>query len=152
MLGSIKNFFERQLAAASTLNEQQSDHALKLATAALLLEIVMVDDHFDARERQVLDQALHEKFALTTSEIDELIAMAREETKEAADYYQFTSLINKHFEYEKRVRMVEMLWALVYADGHMDRYEEYTVRKIADLLYIGHSEFIAAKHKALDEK
>lgn len=151
MLGSIKTFFERQLALDLPQNRQQSDHALKLATAALLLEVVMVDDHFDERERKVLDQALHEKFALTSAEIEEIIALAREETKEAADYYQFTSLINKHFSYEKRVRVVEMLWALVYADGHMDRYEEYTVRKIAELLYIGHSDFIAAKHKALGD-
>ena len=63
-----------------------------------------------------------------------------------------TRVLNDHYDHAMKLRVVEMMWQLVYADGEKDRYEEHLLRQIADLLYVSHSEFIQARHKAEDEQ
>ena len=50
-----------------------------------------------------------------------------------------------------KVRVVEMMWQLVYADGDKDRYEEHLIRQVAELLYLSHAEFIQARLQAEGE-
>ena len=78
----------------------------------------------------------------------ELLELAEEERSESTDYYQFTSLINNNYTPEQKVRLVELLWRIAYANETLHKYEEYLVRKIADLLHIPHSAFITAKFNA----
>ena len=82
------------------------------------------------------------------ADTEELIRLAEEETKQATDYYQFTSLINKGFSQEEKIQVVELMWQVAYADGHMDKYEDHLVRKLANLMHVSHKDFIAAKHRA----
>jgi uncharacterized tellurite resistance protein B-like protein len=77
--------------------------------------------------------------------------MAEEERSESTDYYQFTSLINGNYTLEQKVCLVELLWRIAYANENLHQYEEHLVRKIADLLYVPHSAFIAAKFRANGE-
>jgi uncharacterized tellurite resistance protein B-like protein len=128
---------------------QSQDHSLRLATAALLVEMSRQDDTVHDAERQAVSKALRERFDLSTDEVDELYRLAEQEVSEAIDYYQFTSLIKDHFSPEQKERVVELLWQVAIADGHIDQYEEHMVRRIAELLYLPHSSFIRAKHKAL---
>jgi uncharacterized tellurite resistance protein B-like protein len=72
---------------------------------------------------------------------------AAEEAKQATDYFQFTSLINKHFSQEQKIEVVENLWQVAFADGHLDAHEQHFMRKIADLLYISHADYVAAKQR-----
>jgi len=76
--------------------------------------------------------------------------LAHEEAKEAVDLYQFTRLMNKHFSVDKKIKVIEYLWAIAYADNHLDAHEEHIVRRVADFLYITHQDFIKTKHKALE--
>lgn len=146
MLGRLKQFFEEKI--ASELNSEKGQtHALQLATAALLVELMQSDDESSAQEQAVIIAAVKEKFALTDGEAEQLIDLAHSELKDSIDYHQFTSLINANFEYEQKVKVIEFLWQVAYADGVLDRYEEHTVRKISELLYVRHSDFIASKHK-----
>lgn len=147
MLKAIRDFVEGRIVEPA--QKGAPGHALRLATAALLVEMSRQDDTVDEQEREVIATALRERFGLSSAEVDELYALAEQEVSEAIDYYQFTSLIKEHFDLEQKERVVELLWQVAIADGQIDRYEEHMVRRIAELLYLPHSAFIRAKHKAL---
>ena len=146
MLGRLKQFFEENI-APDNANNRNPVHALQLATAALLVEIMQSDDETSGVERAAIVNAVRKHFALTDIEASTLIDLAHEELDNSVDYFQFTSLINSNFTYEQKVAIIENLWQVAFADGVLDLYEEHTVRKISELLHVRHSDFIAAKHK-----
>jgi uncharacterized tellurite resistance protein B-like protein len=95
-------------------------------------------------------RAVREKFGLSAEEAETLIGLAETEAREATDYYQFTSLINRHFSQAQRQRVIELMWQVAYADAELSAHEQHVVRKIAGLLYVPHSAYIAAKLRARD--
>jgi uncharacterized tellurite resistance protein B-like protein len=147
MLARLRQFFEREIAPGVRNGD---GHALQLATAALLLEMARQDEHVSATERGAVFTAVRERFNLECAEADALIQLAEDEARNATDYFQFTSLINEHVEHTQKIRLVEALWRVAAADQQVHHYEEHMVRRIAELLYLSHGEFIAAKHRALD--
>ena len=149
MLQAIKQFFEENI---SPDNQEDIDHRLKLATGALLIEIMQQDGEIKDEEVEAIKHALKTKFELSGSETNELFVLAHEEAKEAVDLYQFTSLINKHFSVDKKIKVIEYLWMIAYSDNHLDAHEEHIVRRVADLLHITHQDFIKAKHRVLENK
>lgn len=149
MLRSLKLFFDRHLAADSGhVGQQGESQRLHLAAAALMIEMMKVDDELDDRERQIILRGLQSKFGLSAAQTQEILDLAAAEVSQATDYYQFTSLINKHFSPEQRVLLIDYLWQVAYADGLADKHEEHLVRKIAELIHVSHSDFIAAKQRA----
>ena len=90
------------------------------------------------------------RFGLSADEADTLVRLAEEESSQATDYYQFTSLINRHFSAEQKEQVIEHLWEVAYADGRLDAHEEYLVRKVADLVHVPHATYVAAKLRARD--
>jgi uncharacterized tellurite resistance protein B-like protein len=91
---------------------------------------------------------VRDKFALAPGEADELLRLAEEEVRQAIDFYQFTSLLNRHFSAGQKVRVIEAMWAVAYADATLSAWEQHLVRKVADLLYVPHADYIHAKLKA----
>lgn len=148
MLNTIKSFFDTHF--QNTENKDDIEHQLKLASAALLIEMMQQDGDVHDQEQLTVRQALNEKFQLTEAELDELYKLAEQEAHEATDYHQFTRLIAEHYSREERIKLVELLWQVAYADGHVDKYEEHMVRRIADLIYVSHADFIQAKHRVID--
>ncbi len=146
MLQRIQAFFERNL--APNRPGEPDEQAIQRATAALLIEVARQDETVTADELEAVTSAIRRKFGLNPTETQELIALASEELAASTDYFQFTSLIRERFSPEQKVRVIEHLWEVAFADGRIDRYEEHMVRKIADLLYVPHSDFVAAKHRA----
>lgn len=147
MLSQLRDFFERNLKPAEEPGAS-GEHALRLATAALLFEMARQDERVRNEELTAIATAVRRKFGLSEAETRELMTLAEREIADSTDYYQFTSLINEGFTPEQKVRVVEHLWEVAWADGNIDRYEEHMVRKIAELLYVPHGAFIAAKHRA----
>ncbi|MGW8309843.1 MAG: tellurite resistance TerB family protein [Thiogranum sp.] len=148
MLNAVQKFFRSRIESDAGPDE----HGLHLATAALLFEMLRADDHEHPTERHVLERALQEQFGLGKAETGELAALADREAADAVSLYQFTGLINEHFTPEQKVQVVEMLWQVAYADGRLDPYEEALVRKIADLIYVPHRDFIRSKHRVCDAR
>lgn len=144
MLNSILQFFDRHIAQSAEPSEDP-EHRLRLATAALLIEVGRADFHWHEQELNSLSQLLQTQFALTREEVQELIQLADEEVENSVSYHDFTRLINQSFDYEQKCRLLEMLWQVAYADQHLDKYEEALIRKIADLIYVRHTDFIKAK-------
>jgi uncharacterized tellurite resistance protein B-like protein len=148
MLKAIQEFFRARIEHDSSAGSHQ--HGLHLATAALLFEMLRADDEEHPQERRVLEKTLREHFALSETETRELAALADREASDAVSLYQFTSLISQNFTLEQKRQVVEMLWQVAFADGHLDPYEEALVRKIADLIHVPHRDFIQSKHRVMD--
>lgn len=145
MLKAIRDFFDNNLAVSDTRAGKR--HTLELATATLLAEVMRLEGVSDAERGAVL-AAVRERFTLSDDEARELVRLAEEEARAAHDYYQFTSLIRERYSQEDRQAIVELLWRVAYADATLSAHEMHVVRKIADLLYVPHSAYIAAKMKA----
>ena len=150
MLTKLQKFFDQYLRETDK-NTVPLEHRLQLACAALMVEMIHVDNQVTEHEDTRIRQLLEERFDLDKTEIEELIALAHEEKHEATDYHAFTSLLNTHYEQQQKVQLVEDLWTLAYADHELDKYEEHLLRRLADLLHVPHKDFIRTKHKALKE-
>lgn len=147
MLDTIKTFFDKHINPAASHDAVTEEHALQVASAALLLEVMRMDLQIKPEEQEAVLAAIRSKFDLSDQEAAELVSLAREEAQNAADYFEFTSRINKGFNFEQKVRLVEHLWAVAFADRHLDQYEDHLVKKIAELLYVPQRDVMLAKHK-----
>jgi len=145
MLDSIRDFFDRHMGAPAPAAEP---HSIELATAALLVEVARIDRDATDAERAVVLRAVREKFGLAEAEAERLIALAEDEVRQASDYFQFTSLINRHFTQEQKQRVIELMWRVAYSDAGLSAHENHLMRKIADLLHVAHGDYIAAKMRA----
>lgn len=125
---------------------------LQLAAAALLIEVAQADHTCDERELAAVRHAARVTFELDEAELDELLSEAHVSHDDATSLYEFTSLINEHFSPEQKFSLVRCLWQVAQADGHIDRYEDHRIRRIAELIYVPHSEFIRAKLDIIGEE
>jgi len=150
MLKAITSFFESNIEVDNDKSDRE--HRFKLATAALLIEVSRMDDHYHEKEANALQLTLQNRFQLSKQETEELISLASQELNDSVDYFQFTALINSHFEYEDKVHLVELMWQIAYADNELDKDEEYLVRKVSELLYVSHTDFIRLKLAVRDKK
>ena len=147
MLRTLKNLFDSfTLPAGET--PQARDHALKLATAVLLVEVMRADPASHADERQAVLDSLREKFALHDAEVAQLVALAEQAAQSASDYHQFTSRVNDTFDHSQKIQIVEHMWRVAYADDHLHANENHLISKIAGLLHVTHGEYIGAKLRA----
>lgn len=142
MLTTIKQFFSTQLSIEKNSDPQQQ---LQMAAAALLIELSRADYKQDREEQIAIESALKKSFSITEQQLVELIALAEEENQQATSLYEFTNLVKDNYSAEQRFDLVKMLWEVAIADGEISKYEDHLIRKIADLIYLPHSDFIRAK-------
>lgn len=145
MLNQIKLFFEQHLALSAPAHT--SEEKLQLAAIVLFQEMMHMDDKVEAKEQEIILSLIQQNFSLTSEQAASLIELAEQQRKQATDYFQFTSLINKEYSQEQKVRLIESVWKIAFIDGVLDMHEEYLVRKIADLLHVPHTAFIMAKNR-----
>ena len=124
------------------------EHALRVATAVLLVEVARADFIVQPQEQAHLRQLLERQFDLSAAELDALMEQAEADADRLISIQHITRLMNEHYDHAMKLRVVEMMWQLVYADGNKDHYEEHLIRQVAELLYLSHAEFIQARHKA----
>jgi uncharacterized tellurite resistance protein B-like protein len=146
MLRTLKDLFDRLAPAAQPAVERE--HTLQLASAVLMVEVMRSDADIGADERKVATAALKEKFALGDDELARLLELAEQTAHAAHDYHSFTSRINDAFDTEEKVRIVEQMWRVAYADGHLSAHENHVMWRIADLLHVPHAAYIGAKMRA----
>ena len=151
MIKQISDFFSKHLLLPEDESCDDAGHCLRLATAALMIEMMRADYDIKSIEMEAIIGILQKHFAITPDETGELIELAELEADKATTYHEFTSLMNQHYNQQQKIKVIELLWEVAYADGEIEKYEDYLVRKIADLLYVPHKEFIAAKHRVTGE-
>ena len=115
-------------------------------TALLLVEIARADSEIDPVEITAIERAIKSCcLSIDADEIEELIATARQDAESTISFHEHIRQINKGFNRKQKLLLIEQMWRVAYADGDLDKYEEYTIRKMSDLLHVEHAEFIKAK-------
>lgn len=130
---------------------EESEDELSLAVAALLVEAAQMDETFDDAERSAIERVLAAKFKLDAAALNELVDAAEREVKRSAHYYPFTSKINQGLDAEAKIRIVEMLWQVAYADGVLDAQEDRLLRQVAGLIHVTDRERGLARQRALEK-
>ncbi|MDB5752630.1 MAG: TerB family tellurite resistance protein [Ramlibacter sp.] len=149
MLRALKDLFS-SLTDAAAGQGGADDRTLQLATAVLLVEVMRADPAITDAERQAVVAALRRKFALHDDELARLLELAQDRSRGASDFFSFTSALNDRFDHPQKIRMVEFMWQVAYADGHLHANESHLISKVAGLLHVTHGEYIAAKLHARD--
>ena len=145
MLRALKDFFDRHIAPAPGRDER---HTIEIATAALLVETLRIDAEIREPERAAALAAVRGKFGMSDAEADALLDLAEQEVRQATDYFQFTSLINRHFSMDQKIRVIELMWSVAWADDELSPHERHLMRKIVDLLHVPHGDAVAAQARA----
>lgn len=151
MLKSLQRFLDDLLPTqVAALESQTREHRLQLATAALLMEMVYADFESSPAERDHVQGLLAREFNLSPQEAARIAELGGDQGRAAVSLYEFTQTLDKVLSTADKVRIIEMLWQVAYADGALDKYEEHLMRKLADLLHLSHRQLIQAKHRVLE--
>lgn len=129
--------------------EQAPDpgHALQLATAALLVEVTKADFEEQVAENEKTYALLKQHFDLTDEEAEALLGAGYAEAERVVSLQELTRQLHETLTEDEKVKVVEMLWEVAYADSNLHAQEDYLVRKIADLLYVPHAKLIQARNR-----
>lgn len=141
MIASIQEWFKNHLETDNSNNQ----HTIELATAVLLYEVMRADHKFELLEQDSYRKQLEKHFSLSGTELEALCELTQSQADYAVDYQQFTRVINDKYDADEKRAVLDSLWSIAYADHELSPDEDYTIRKIADLLYIPHSQFIQSK-------
>jgi uncharacterized tellurite resistance protein B-like protein len=148
---SIFERFRQGICRSDNVTDAASKDPLRLATAAILLDIGYADGTLSPSEDDGLLSYLKEKFALTEEHARELVMAADQIRGRQIDHYSLTNLIRKSASLAERIEIVKTMWRMVYSDGKLTENENHLVRKLADLLGIEHHVMIDAKVSVLQE-
>jgi uncharacterized tellurite resistance protein B-like protein len=150
MLDRLRHFISEVAALAGPEPRAFADDDYRLAAAALLIHVISIDGEPSAAEKRKLHAMVEDRFDLDPGTADRLIAAAKLVEGEAIDLYHFTSVIMRSLNEEGRLRIVEMMWELIYTDGEVTEFEDNVVWRAADLLGISAHDRIGLKHRVAD--
>lgn len=146
MLKQLRELFNKTLINPDQEDAQGREHALRLATATLLIEIVRADYEEDVRETKAVIRQLQTHFDLTEDETLLLIKEAEQKADHSVSLQDFTRVLHERLSEAEKHTVIEMLWRIALADDHLDKHEDHVVRKVAGLLYVTHSDLIRIRN------
>jgi uncharacterized tellurite resistance protein B-like protein len=148
---AIKNFVA-DLANGEKQGGGFDDDDLRVATAALLVHAAAIDGEISDAERGRLQSLLKQRFALDDAAADKLVEQAAVADEKAVDLYHFTHQLNDSLGEHERLRMIEMMWTIAYADGAVSEFEDNLIWRVADLLGVSSTERIALRHRVAAQR
>ena len=151
MISTIRKLLNKNAARDKSMDSLDKQELIRMAAAVLFVEVMHADHQVDKRERQIVMLALLESFSLSRKDAEELLEQAEERVKDVTSLHEFTSLLHSRLSNEEKVMLVEQIWRIILADNDVDKYEEHLVRRIAELLYVSHRDYIRAKLNAQAE-
>lgn len=151
MIEKLKQMLGNTFGEDSQALMSDQSHTKLLAAVALMIEIIAVDDERHDAEIAMLRQLVTERFDLSADKAEALIEQAEAALQQSTDFYRFTSAINREFDHEEKIELIESLWQLANADEHIDAIEQHVIRKLASLLHVSHKDFIATKLRVVGE-
>ena len=150
MFDAIKSFVA-DLANGEKQAGGFDDQDLRLATAALLVHAAAIDSNVSEAERIKLESLLKQRFTLDDAAVGKLIEQASAADEKAVDLYHFTHRLNDSLDENERLRVIEMMWSVAYADGAVSGFEDNLIWRVADLLGVSSTERIALRHRVAAE-
>ena len=148
MFAKLANLFTANDAPTETDEQQLS----QLAATALLIELCRADNSVDEVEIAEVISIAQATFNLNELQAQTLLSEAQQKNDQATSLFEFTEIINQKFDKAAKYQLIKNIWQVAYADKKIDQHEDHLIRKVADLIYVGHSDFIRAKHEVLAEK
>jgi uncharacterized tellurite resistance protein B-like protein len=146
MLRKLTALFDTAFARDND-DAQTREHGLRVATALLLIEVARSDYADDVAENAAMVASLKQFFALDDAAAELLLEEARSTADTAVELQQFTRRLHEQLTVAEKQRVVEMLWQVALADRRLDKHEDHLVRRIADLLYVSHSDVIRIRNR-----
>ncbi len=150
MLDALRNLV-RKFGAPDAKRHFDGDDP-RLALAALLVHCTQIDGAVGVEEQEKLRRLLGRTFGVKDDDLRALIDDAMAAEREAVDLYRFTSVLKRQMSEEERVRVVEDLWEIVFADGESHEFEENLVWRAAELLGVSRQARIARKRAVTENK
>ena len=147
MLDRLRHFIIDVISPEAPEHRSFDETGCKLAATALFIHVISLDGEPSDVEIRTLHELIETRFGLDPGTANKLITSATLAEGEAVDLYQFTSVLMRSLNDEDRLRIVEMMWELVYADGRVSEFEENVVWRAADLLAISSRDRIELKHR-----
>ena len=138
--------------ATKTPTETDEQQLSQLAATALLIELCRADNSVDAVEIAEVISIAQSTFKLSEQAAEKLLEDAQQKNNEATSLFEFTEIINNYFDKAAKYQLIKNIWQVAYADKKIDQHEDHLIRKVADLIYVGHGDFIRAKHEVLAEQ
>lgn len=145
----------KRLAAFFAAEHDQVDHgeeALHLAAAVLLIEVAKADQLLGGVELERLRAILQRDWSLSDTDLADLVDSARTSSDNNVSFHDHIERINNHFSAERKFDLLRGLWDVACADGEIHPHEELLIRRLADLLYLPHADFIRSKLLALESR
>ena len=135
----FKNLFKTK-----EIEEESKDSSIQKSICSLMIEVAYADNQLDASELIAMANSLN-KLDIEKEEIQEIVDATLAKSKESISFYEHTRILNDQLDYDQKKEVLNSVWAIAFADGEMDKHEEHLIRRIADLLYLNHKDFINAK-------
>jgi len=150
MTAALRNLLRtfQNLFAGAAAEAPEGPDAIPLAGATLLAEVARVDHDVQEADLVAAREALQHLFALPPDKAQALLEVASRTENRPTSYHGIVSVLNRKLSREDKVRLIEHMWRVAHVDREIDMYEDHLVRKISDLLYLSHTDFIHAKHRA----
>ena len=149
MIGIVKKILNRNRKDETPDQDESRPLNVYLGACAILLELANIDGEFNDAERNNIISVFKKDYNLAEEDISELMAASEKELKESIDLWQFTNLINQNYSLDEKIKVIETVWRVAYADGRLDGQEDYLAHKVATLLRLSHKQLIEAKLKIL---
>ena len=135
----FKNLFKTK-----QIEEESKDSSIQKSICSLMIEVAYSDNQLDESELKAMANSLG-KLDIEEEEIQEIVDATLAKSKESISFYEHTRILNDQLDYDQKKEVLNSVWAIAFADGEMDKHEEHLIRRIADLLYLNHKDFINAK-------
>ncbi|OUX18960.1 MAG: hypothetical protein CBE17_00625 [Gammaproteobacteria bacterium TMED257] len=145
LFSGLLDKFTSKSQAVDDIKLDKVDDEIALSTCILLIEVSKSDDAFDESEKNKIIDIIKNKFSLDDNQMTFLLEIADKKNNDMISLYEWTSSINESYNYDQKKDLIKLLWEVAYADGRIDKYEDYTIRKISELLYVKHTDFIRMK-------
>ena len=139
----FKNLFKTEDSEA-----ESKDNSIQKSICSLMIEVAYADNQLDESELKAIANSLS-KLDIQQEEIREIVDETLAKSKESISFYEHTRILNDQLDYDQKKDVLNSVWSIAFADGQMNKHEEHLIRRIADLLYLNHKDFINSK---LDHK
>ena len=127
--------------------KNDADENLRLATCILLIEVSKSDDDFDLDEQKKIRSLIKSNFNLSDIQIEHLFTLSKDTHNEMTSLYEWTDIINNDCSYEQKLTIIGFMWDIAFTDERLDKYEDYTISKVCDLIHVKHVDFINLKNQ-----
>jgi uncharacterized tellurite resistance protein B-like protein len=152
MLKLLKELMYKNRTSISDTNTNEMRKTMNLISGALMVEVMAADHDFNSEEELKLKEILLNRFEIPENEIKKISEQMKKRADDATSLYEYTSLINENFNREEKLDLIRNLWAIAFADKILDRYEDSVIRRVCELTYVSHSDFIKTKLEMKNKK